>query len=93
MFFPHAVDIPRLPGFLVTPSDAVEFLLGELFQDTWAARARDESPDTRIWRGGQKARLAKVMEWQQRLLSEALGSPWIALKVAKPSPQLFYQVP
>jgi len=25
--FPHSVDIPRLPGFLITPTDALEFVL------------------------------------------------------------------
>ena len=35
--FPKSMDVPRLPGLLATPPAILEFTLGELFQEGWAA--------------------------------------------------------
>ena len=51
--FPRSVPIPRFPSIFVTPMTAVEFTLGELFQDEWRRR-RLEIPVTR--RIGVRAR-------------------------------------
>ena len=90
--FPHSIDIPRLPGFLITPTDALEFVLGELFQDQWRDRATDTSPEVMIWRSYQQTRLSRVLEWQREIIENAVGSPWIALKAGKPKPDLIFDL-
>jgi hypothetical protein len=90
--FPHSVDIPRLPGFLITPTDALEFVLGELFQDEWRQRAIDTSPEIMVWRSYQQSRLSRVLNWQSKTIVDAIGSPWIALKSERPKPDLIFDV-
>lgn len=70
------------------PVDALEFVLGELFQDDWKDRATDQAPDMVLWRTYQQERLTSVLDWQRRVIGDATGSPWIALKTRFPSPTL-----
>jgi len=88
--FPHALDVPRLPSFLITPTDAVEFVLGELFQDDWRNRGTDGSAEVQNWKSHQQRRLTRILEFQRDAIANAVGSPWIALKNCKPKPNLVF---
>lgn len=90
--FPHSLDVPRLPGFLITPTDALEFVLGELFQDQWRDRASDGSAEVQVWKTFQQERIKKILEFQRNAIADAVGSPWIALKNCKPEPNLIVQL-
>jgi hypothetical protein len=82
--FPPTLSIPRLPGILVTPIDALDFLLGEVFQDSWAENVARDSADLRTWAAIQRHRLANVLEWQRQQVINARGAVWLAIKRAKP---------
>jgi hypothetical protein len=64
--------------------DTLEFLLGELFQNSWAEYATSEKNDVAYWRSTQSKLLVKVLEWKRKKIIGATGSPWVALKCAKP---------
>ena len=87
--FPKSVPIPRLPSIFVTPMSAVEFALGELFQDRWARAAANNSSDAQYWRARQKCRLKRLFSWYQSELGNPVSSPWMTLKKAKPDGKLF----
>jgi len=82
--FPPTLSIPRLPGMLVTPIDALDFLLGELFQRRWEQHLGKETHDLLQWSSIQRQRLTKVLAWQHQHAQRARGSVWFALKRAKP---------
>jgi hypothetical protein len=82
--FPKALSVPRFPGFLHTPMDALDFLLGELFQDGWYRRTSEQSDFVTNWRGCQKPRLVAVLGWQREKIQAATGSPWTSFKREKP---------
>jgi len=88
--FPKSLDVPRLPALAMTPFLAIEFVIGELFQDRWRRHALADSKETRRWRNIHGPRLARFFEWQMRVASGAgiVGSPWMTLKTAKPNPDL-----
>ena len=87
--FPKSVPIPRLPSIFVTPMSAVEFVLGELFQDEWAKATAGNSGDAPYWRALQQERLQRLFLWYQDNLRNLVTSPWMALKRAKPESDLF----
>ena len=99
--FPKAVPIPRLPSPFITPMAAVEFALGELFQDRWQEEARRTRDPQKRWRSIQQRRWANLLTWQSDLISRHASSPWresfpseqsspwIDLKHAKPPNDLF----
>jgi hypothetical protein len=77
------IPIPRLPTFLLTPTDVIDFVLGELFQDEWERTVSVETDAARGWRRLQNSRLTKVLRWhQEQLASGAVG--WTHLKRQKP---------
>jgi hypothetical protein len=78
------VSVPRIPTLFVTPMAALEFLLGELFQDRWAEHVSADRDDVRHWRSTQEDTLIRVLEWKAQKIRTGIGSPWIALKRAKP---------
>ena len=88
--FPKSIPIPRLPSLFATPMAAVEFVLGELFQDEWARETSRDLDPQRRWRSLQQDRLCRLLEWQQDLVRQADLSPWMALKDAKPKVGLFW---
>ena len=88
VMFPRTLDVPRLPGIMVTPMDALEFLLAELFQDEWKKITSRSSDALAAWAACQRKRLTKVLEWQQTTLSTGSGSPWTLLKISKPDSDL-----
>jgi len=90
--FPKSMSVPRLPTLPVTPVAALEFVLGELFQDRWGPEGLAREDDNlRRWRAIQTKRLERFLAWQQAEVQRdgALGSPWIRLKRLKPEAGLF----
>ncbi len=83
--FPKSVPVPRLPIPFVTPMAAVEFVLGELFQDRWERLASLTSQSQLRWRAIQRRRWRSLLCWQKCVLDQGQSSPWMNLKVAKPS--------
>ena len=88
--FPKALSVPRLPSIAITPMDAFEFLLGELFQDKWCAEVatRDRFHFGR-WREIQTRRLVRLFDWQKLTVEQGADSAWVNLKLSKPRPLLF----
>jgi hypothetical protein len=73
------IDVPRFPILFVLPTDALEFVLGEIFQNAWPKhRARFSNPL-------QGKRVAQLIQWQLNQLIGSEGSPWLAIKSAKPA--------
>lgn len=87
--FPKGIPIPRLPSPFVTPASAVEFVLGELFQERWARAASGATSNHKWWRTIQEKRWERLMDWQRESLSGGESSPWMRLKAAKPPRELF----
>lgn len=82
--FPKSLDVPRLPAPLMSPFLAIDMALGELFQDRWKAWAASENQHSRRWRGIHRERLQRFFRWQASAIENCPGSPWMALKLAKP---------
>lgn len=82
--FPHALSVPRLPSLFATPMAAVEFLLGELFQDAWEQHVAGDRGDLQFWNQIQRRRMQSLLNWKLRQIEDCQGSPWAALKRAKP---------
>jgi hypothetical protein len=88
--FPRTVPIPRLPGFFASPAFAFEFVLGELFQDSWIKESIASASHLQRWKTIQRDRLIKLFEWQKgQLTSEYISTPWTHLKRLKPKKELF----
>ena len=87
--FPKSVPIPRLPSPFVTPMAAVEFVLGELFQDQWSQTASRANHSHQRWRTIQQGRWSNLIRWQKETLDRGRSSPWMLLKEAKPTDNLF----
>ena len=86
--FPKSLPIPRLPGPFVTPMAAVEYVLGELFQDTWSRKASAARHHHHRWRAIQRRRWSDLLQWHKEAVNGA-SSPWMNLKAAKPPGDLF----
>ena len=82
--FPVSLPIPRLPSLFVTPMSAVEFVLGELFQDQWAKVTASNTGDAQIWRTLQSRWFSKLLSWYLDQIENATSSSWTAIKEAKP---------
>lgn len=88
--FPKRIPIPRLPSPFVTPMAAVEYVLGELFQDEWERKTTGARDHHRDWMAIQRSRWSNLLRWQeQEALNGASSSPWMNLKAAKPPNDLF----
>lgn len=87
--FPKSVPIPRLPSLAITPMGAIEYVLGELFQDRWAKVAMENTGNIQRWASIQKRRLLCLLNWQRTTVEKSLTSPWVALKIAKPEAGMF----
>lgn len=73
-----SINVPRLPVPVVLPTDALEFLLGELFQEAWPVHR------TRFPNPYQAKRLISIFKWQIKKLESGGSAAWHALKAAKP---------
>jgi len=89
--FPEWISIPRLPSILVTLPDVVDFLLGELFQNSWVKHASKSSADMDRWRSAQQRRISNLLEWKNDQVKDTMGSSWVAIKNKKPDPGIFLQ--
>ena len=78
--FPSTLPVPRLPSVFVTPMAAIEYVLGELFQDEWEREVSGKGADQ--WRRLQRDRLRRLLDWQQKTLDHVRSSPWMTLKAA-----------
>ena len=87
--FPRSIPIPRMPSPFVTPMAAVEFVLGELFQDEWSREASRACHHHSRWSTIQRKRLECLLEWQRLAMGAGQSSPLMNLKEAKPPPELF----
>jgi len=87
--FPHSLSVPRLPALVFTPMAALEFVVAELFQYEWKQHAAQETPAMQMWKSIQQKRLERLFAWKQKLVSGCSGSPWTAIKLAKPQANLF----
>jgi len=80
----HLLSVPRFPSVILAPTDALDFLLGELFQEEWqkeAASVLDKSP--KLARR-MRMRLVNFLQEQANYLANAPGLAVHALKVWKP---------
>jgi hypothetical protein len=82
--FPKSLDIPRLPAPFMSPFLAIDLALGEIFQDRWKKHSLADNKESKWWRGIQQARILSFLKWQTKSVQDFAGSPWMALKLAKP---------
>jgi hypothetical protein len=87
--FPRTLSVPRLPLFMATPLAALDFFLGELFQNDWPEVAARASANTDMWRGIHAPRWERTLDWQKTQIAGAVGSPWLAVKRTYPQRDLF----
>jgi hypothetical protein len=86
--FPSSLSVPRLPSLIMTPAAAVEFVLGELFQDEWAKHIGRNGPHLNRWSTIQKSRWVNLLNWKLDLVQKSTN-PWTSIKAGKPQPTLF----
>jgi hypothetical protein len=84
-----SLDIPRLPAIAMSPFLAIDFTIGELFQDRWREHSMTETKYSNRWRELHRDRLQRFFKWQEQCVKQCTGSPWMALKLAKPPSDLF----
>lgn len=89
--FPRSLDIPRLPAPFMSPFLVIDLALGEIFQDRWKKHSLTENKDSKWWRGIQQERVLRFLKWQTKCVQDFAGSPWMALKVAKPARELLVE--
>lgn len=87
--FPPTLSVPRWPGFAVTPIDALDFLLGEIFQESWAQALGKETDSMRSWAKIHHTRIQSLIKWQLKAVGSNTGPGWSRLKRAKPDPDVF----
>lgn len=80
------VDIPRLPTFIFMPTDAIEFVIGELWQDDCERLAVNSEYSE--WYKFAKDRMGRVFDWYLMRIKKTAGSPWMSIKTSKPEPLL-----
>lgn len=74
------IPIPRLPSLVMLPSDALEFLLSELFHSKWSEVGQGK--DYEAFSRKQQPRVRGFLEWQRRQLTGG-GSVWSMLRQAR----------
>lgn len=89
--FPKSLDVPRLPAPLMSPFLVIDLALGEIFQDRWKKHSLTENRDSKWWRGIHQDRVLHFLKWQTKCVQDFAGSPWMALKVAKPPRELLVE--
>ena len=88
----NPIPVPRLPSIFVTPMSAIEFVLGELFQDEWPKATAGYTHHPQYWRARQRKLLLSLFSWyQNHLKKKSDSSPWVTLKKAKPDGRLFVE--
>jgi hypothetical protein len=87
--FPRSVPVPRFPGLFLTPMSVLEFVLAELFQETWKEHSAHETSEMQLWRTIQRERLGRLLHWKAKQVDNSAGPAWTVLKSAKPPADLF----
>lgn len=89
--FPAWLPVPRFPSLLVTPMAALDFVLGELFQDRWLKRTSAGDSAAQRWRSMQKKRWQHLLQWYLECVRDTgeTCSPWLSIKRAQPPVELF----
>jgi hypothetical protein len=83
--FPPSLPVPRFPTLVPTPMAALEFLLGELFQDKWRLAVGSGQGESTMWRSLQRRRWQALLAWQHNQVTDGTPSPWTALKRFPPT--------
>jgi hypothetical protein len=89
--FPKSLDIPRLPAPLMSPFLVIDLALGEIFQDRWKKHSLTENKESKWWRSIHQDRVLRFLKWQTKCVQGSAGSPWMALKLAKPHRELLVE--
>ncbi|SRR5258708_6917342 len=77
----NSLAVPRLPSILVTPTDCLDFLLGELFQKKWEKHQVKEQGRTAGWTQGVRKRICHLLHWKAERAAQSRGmTPWMTLK-------------
>lgn len=84
------LDIPRFPNMMVTPMDAVVFVLGELFQEKWTKHVTSKLSYNELG-SLQAKRLTKALRWYLDKISGMSVIPWIVFADNRPGSELFTQ--
>lgn len=87
--FPKWLSVPRMPGLLVAPTDALDFMLGELFQDDWKKQVSNEKFENVELGKAQKSRIYGMSKWHTAELEAGNGSAWNRLKRSQPRADIF----
>jgi hypothetical protein len=77
----ESMDVPRIPVPMVLPTDALEFVLGELFQTEWPKHRTAHGVNS-----FQRTRMSRMLKWMHDQLEDSGTAPWLALKSLKPLP-------
>jgi hypothetical protein len=78
-WFPKGFDVPRLPVFIPTLGAVLEYVLGELFQRTWAEHVAGHKLAS-SWRELQRRVWERWLAWQQAIVHASAVSPWLDIK-------------
>jgi hypothetical protein len=87
--FPKWLSVPRVPGLLVAPTDALDFLLGELFQDSWKQTVSSDIFQNVELGKAQNSRIQGMSTWHSLESKSGNGSAWNRLKLSKPGVGIF----
>ena len=80
----YALPVPRLPSYLLSPIDGLDFLLGELFQEGWSMRLAKETDEVIMYSKHQRERLLFVLDWVREQVYTSRTAPLNSLKARKP---------
>ena len=87
--WPPWLPVPRLPIPPMTPMLALEFMLAEIFRDSWLQHLESGGYEVDRWRTLQQERFERYFEWQRKNAEvSGEGSPILAIRDAKPDPEL-----
>lgn len=77
-----SLDVPRLPSFLITPGDCLDYVLGELFQERWPQTYEETDPaHIGRWLSSSRRRITSILRNSlQAAENSTRTSPWIAIK-------------
>lgn len=78
--FPHWLPVPRLPTIMITPMDALEYVLSELFQHEWTQHLSGRSAEVGVWDSEQKERMRLLLEWHVGSVKKSGSTAWNRIK-------------
>lgn len=78
--FPRWLPVPRLPTVMITPMDALEYVLSELFQHEWTQHLGGRSAEVGVWDSEQKERMRLLLEWHVGSVKKSGSTAWNRLK-------------